>query len=112
MTDIGDKQTIQQLLGLQAELQEQEALFGETSEPVELDQSKVGRLSRMDAMQAQQLALETSRRRQRQLTSIEGALHRVEAGEYGRCFVCHQEIDSRRLAIDPTCTRCMKCVEQ
>lgn len=112
MTDSKSGQITEQLLRLRAELREQEILFRETTEPVELDQAKVGRLSRMDAMQAQQMALETSRRRQRQLARIDGALHRVESGDYGWCFVCHQEIDVRRLAVDPTSTRCIKCVER
>ena len=83
----------------------------ETSEPVELDQTRVGRLSRMDAMQSQQMALETVRRRKETLVKIEGALHRIESGDYGFCFVCSEEIDIRRVLADPTSTRCMECVE-
>ena len=99
------------LLSLKAELQEVEETLQETSEPVELDQTRVGRLSRMDAMQSQQMALETVRRRKETLVKIEGALHRVESGDYGFCFVCGEEIDIRRLQADPTSTRCMECVE-
>jgi len=106
------EQIRQKLLGLRSELQELEETFQETSAPVELDQSRVGRLSRMDAMQAQQMALEAARRRQQQLLKIDGALRRIESGEYGYCFVCGEELDVRRLAIDPTTTRCMKCVEK
>ena len=54
----------QQLQGLLAELEALENEFSATGNPVELDQAKVGRLSRMDALQGQQMALETSRRRQ------------------------------------------------
>ena len=106
------EQVRQKLLRLRSELQELEETFKETSEPVELDQSRVGRLSRMDAMQIQQMALETARRRQNQLLKIEGALRRIESGEYGYCFVCGEEIDVRRLSADPTNTRCMVCVEK
>jgi DnaK suppressor protein len=66
----------------------------------------------MDAMQAQQMALEAARRRQHQLLMVEGALRRLESGEYGYCFVCGKEIDVRRLAADPTNTRCVACVEK
>ena len=38
-------------------------------------------------MHAQQIAEEGPRLRKRQLQKIEGALRRIEAGEYGRCFV-------------------------
>jgi len=102
----------QKLLGLRLELQELEQAFKETGEPVELDQARVGRLSRMDAMQAQQMALEAARRRQNQLFKVEGALRRIESGEYGFCFVCGEEIDVRRLSVDPANTRCMKCAEK
>ena len=106
------EQIRQKLLHLKSELEEQEKSFKETSKPVELDQSSVGRLSRMDAMQAQQMALEAARRCGHQLLMIEGALRRIESGEYGYCFVCGDEIDVRRLSVDPTNTRCMKCVEK
>ena len=105
------EQARQKLLALKAELQALEKTLGESSGTVELDQTRVGRLSRMDAMQAQQMALETARRRQHQLVKIEGALRRIESGDYGYCFICDEEIDSRRLAIDPTATRCIGCVD-
>lgn len=102
----------QALLRLRSELQELGETLRESGETVELDQARVGRLSRMDAMQAQQMALEAARRRQNQLVAIDGALRRIEAGEYGDCFVCGEEIDIRRLSADPTLTRCMKCLEK
>ncbi len=101
----------QQLLNLRSALQEMEEAYKATGETVELDQTRVGRLSRMDAMQAQQMALESSRRRQHQLLKIEGALSRIESDEYGYCFVCGEQIVAQRLAADPTSTRCMACVE-
>ena len=97
---------------MRAELQALEETTRGSDETVELDQSRVGRLSRMDAMQAQQMALETGRRRKQQLKKIEGALRRIETGDYGYCFICGEEIDARRLAIDPTVSRCMDCVDK
>ena len=64
MNEVEIEQIRQKLLHLRSELQELEKISKETSGPVELDQSKVGRLSRIDAMQAQQMALEAARRRQ------------------------------------------------
>ena len=112
MDDETTEQLRQQLLALALDIQAQEEAFKETSQPVELDQARVGRLSRMDAMQSQQMALESSRRRQHQLVKIEGALRRINTGEFGYCFVCDEEIDVRRLAVDPTSTRCVTCVEK
>ena len=56
------KQCKQHLLQLQKEHQELEAEFAAAGDTVVLDQSSVGRLSRMDAMQGQQMALQASRR--------------------------------------------------
>lgn len=78
-------------------------------ETVELDQSRMGRLSRMDALQAQQIALEAGRRRERQRLAVEGALKRIESGDYGYCFACGEEISLARLNFDPTITRCVDC---
>lgn len=102
----------QKLLALRLNIQLQEEAFKETSQPVELDQARVGRLSRMDAMQSQEMALESSRRRQQQLVKIDGALLRIDAGEYGYCFICDEAIDVRRLTVDPTSTRCITCAEK
>lgn len=106
------KQIKQKLFELRITLQEQDAVAKENSQPVELDQARVGRLSRMDAMQSQQMALEVGRRRQQQLQKIGGTLQRIESGEYdGTCFVCGEDIDMRRLLINPTSTRCITCVD-
>ena len=83
----------------------------EASGTVELDQSKVGRLSRMDALQAQQMARETARRRETQIQRIDSALRRMEAGDFGYCFVCGEEIGPARLEFDPASTRCMGCID-
>ena len=99
----------QQLFSLESELQDLEETLKESSQPVELDQSKVGRLSRMDAMQAQQMAMEASRRRQQQLLGIKIALRRIESGEYGCCVDCDGEIDVRRLFVNPINVRCINC---
>ena len=55
----------------------------EAADTVKLDQSMVGRLSRMDALQSQQMAKETARRRRIQLQKIDSALSRMDTGEYG-----------------------------
>jgi len=100
------------LIRLKVELQELSESFKETSQPVQLDQSSIGRLSRMDAMQTQQMALEVARRREHQLLKIEGTLRRIESGEFGYCFKCGEELDTLRLSIEPTTTRCKTCVEK
>lgn len=77
--------------------------------PVELDQTSVGRLSRMDAMQQQAMALAAERRRAVALQRIEAALRRIESGEYGWCLECGEPIAPPRLALDPAAPLCVGC---
>ncbi len=76
---------------------------------VELDQSRVGRLSRMDALQSQAMSQETNRRRQLELSRITSALARIDAGEFGYCIDCDEPVAGNRLEADPTVLRCIKC---
>jgi DnaK suppressor protein len=112
MDDAQREQFRHKLLQLRQELLELEANSRDSTRPVELDQTTVGRLSRMDAIQGQQMAQATARRRRLQIQKIDGALGRIDSGEYGHCFICGEEIDPRRLAIDPTHSRCINCVDK
>jgi len=78
---------------------------------VELDQSRVGRLSRMDAMQAQAMSQEANRRRESTLAAIGTALMRIESGIFGKCIACGEDINPKRLAVNPTVRRCIECAE-
>ena len=102
----------QLLLQRRAELEGVEDTGRQAADTVELDQSRVGRLSRMDAMQAQAMSQEAGRRRERELQRIDAALRRIDSGDYGYCLVCDEPIDPRRLAIDPAATHCIRCAEQ
>ena len=83
----------------------------ESRKPVELDQSRVGRLSRMDALQDQAMALETERRREIELRRIDAALERVASGDYGYCLTCGEEIQPKRLELDPATPVCIDCAQ-
>ena len=78
-------------------------------QPVELDQTRVGRLSRMDALQGQAMAQETARRRDNEVVRIDAALKRIEQDEYGYCLSCGEKIAVKRLALDPTAAVCVTC---
>ncbi|MGI9508336.1 MAG: TraR/DksA family transcriptional regulator [Geminicoccaceae bacterium] len=82
---------------------------GEDGKPVALDQTRVGRLSRMDALQNQAMAQETERRRQVELAQIDGALRRLEDGTYGDCIDCGEPIAEKRLELDPSALLCIDC---
>lgn len=93
---------------------EVEALSQATEEarkPVELDQSMVGRLSRMDALQTQAMQLETERRRSIEIQRIDAALKRISDSEFGYCVSCGIEIEPKRLENGPTTPTCFDCAE-
>ena len=81
----------------------------DSRKPVELDQSRVGRLSRMDALQDQAMALETERRREIEIRRIDAALARVESGDYGYCLTCGEDIEPKRFELDPATPVCIDC---
>ncbi|MDC3235149.1 TraR/DksA C4-type zinc finger protein [Candidatus Puniceispirillum sp.] len=81
----------------------------ESGAPVTLDQESVGRLSRMYAMQQQSMELATEDRRQQRLAALAAALLRIEAGDYGYCLKCDDEIAARRVAADPAVSLCIGC---
>ncbi len=94
-------------------LERQRELLGEAGIPdpdtVELDQTRVGRVSRMDALQQQQMDLALRRRQEGELAALDNALRRIEDGVYGECLECGGAINPKRLEIDPAATHCIDC---
>lgn len=88
------------------------ATHQEDSAPVDLDQQSVGRLSRMDAMQRQAMAVASEARRATRIEALRRALERVATGEYGRCFSCDEPIATGRLDADPTVLLCVTCARR
>ncbi len=79
------------------------------AQTVELDQNRIGRLSRMDAMQSQAMAQANKQRQQALIKEIDVAILRIERGDYGRCLECDEFIAPKRLEVDPTALYCIDC---
>ena len=94
------------------ELTQLKETSGNPHRPVEVDQTQVGRLSRMDALQDQAMAIEAERRREAELSQIEAALKRIENGTYGYCVTCDEEIAVKRLEQDPAAPQCIDCARK
>ena len=103
------KQQKENLLALKQTLLKAQETGDQAEQTVELDQARVGRLSRMDAMQAQAMSKETGRRRRQKLFQIEAALRRIEENDYGICQECGEDIATARLEADPTALLCIEC---
>ncbi|MGD8783640.1 MAG: TraR/DksA family transcriptional regulator [Thioalkalispiraceae bacterium] len=78
---------------------------------VELDQTRQGRLSRMDALQGQAMSKAVQGRRELQIKQIDAALKRIESGEFGYCQECEKEIALKRLEYNPAISLCIDCAE-
>jgi len=96
-----------QLRALKSELEAVLEISKDASAVVQLDQQSVGRLSRMDALQAQAMAQETERRRALDLRKIDAALARIDDGEFGYCASCGDAIERGRLDLDPAAATCV-----
>ncbi|MEN0060818.1 MAG: TraR/DksA C4-type zinc finger protein [Myxococcota bacterium] len=105
-----DDPTIRErLLALQAELQRTLAGSQEQGDTVALDQSAVGRLSRMDALQQQAMAQAQERRTTLRLEQLTHALCRLDNGVYGDCVRCGEPIAEARLIARPEAPFCLDC---
>ncbi|MGK0240122.1 MAG: DnaK suppressor protein [Candidatus Pelagisphaera sp.] len=78
------------------------------SKPVAPDVA-IGRLSRLDSMQAQQMILAQQRRLREELEHLQSALERIGKGTYGNCAYCLSPIAYERLEAMPDAVVCISC---
>ena len=78
---------------------------------VELDQTRAGRLSRMDALQQQAMANAGRERAATELRRIDGALARIRNGTFGECVECVESISTARLEAHPAIALCLACAQ-
>ncbi len=81
----------------------------QTIAPVELDQARVGRLTRMDAMQQQAISKAAARLVEAEKSRIGIALNRMKTDDYGYCMNCDEDIPEARLRVDPSALTCIAC---
>jgi len=99
------------LLDLQNELQQLLERTIDSSKAVDLDQP-IGRLSRMDALQQQEMAKANREGHQRRLKLIESALLAIKQQRYGECRRCEEPIGYLRLKVRPESPFCLACQAQ
>ncbi len=80
-----------------------------TTKPVTLDQQSVGRVSRIDAIQQQQMAIANQQQTSDRLKRIELALRRIDDASYGDCLECGEPIAYARLQAQPFASLCIDC---
>lgn len=69
----------------------------------------IGRLSRLDSMQMQQMALNARNRKQEEVRRLREALTRIDRGTFGVCQLCRKDIAIARLEYQPDAQLCVGC---
>lgn len=103
------EQLHQQMLAIKQQLLNLLGTQHQKAEPVALDQQAVGRVSRIDAIQQQQMAKANEQHTGQRLVAINGALQRFNELEYGYCEQCGEPIKLARLQIKPEAEYCVAC---
>ena len=85
--------------------------FNGSSNIVELDQQLIGRLSRMDSIRDQQMTKANMIRRGQRKSELIKALKRLEDDDFGFCIDCGDEIDIRRIRVNPLVRKCISCMQ-
>jgi len=99
----------ERLVSRRAELERVVAEHHDEAQTIEVDPQRYGKLTRMDELQSQALAKDIERRRNAEILRITEALRRIDAGEFGTCVACGEEIGKKRLELDPTVATCIDC---
>jgi DnaK suppressor protein len=99
------------LITLKKDVQKNIEILKEKSQPV-APECSLGRLTRQEAMQEQNVALSNLRDYELKLKRIESALLRVESGSFGDCLDCGEEIAMGRLEIMPESIFCIHCASK
>jgi DnaK suppressor protein len=102
----------QELLESKDALEDQINLSTEATGVVVLDQTAVGRVSRVDAMQQQSMAVSTKAKAITKLKKVAEALSSIKNGDYGYCRRCDEPIASARLAAKPEANLCILCQDK
>lgn len=77
--------------------------------PREIDQSAVGRLSRIEALQNQGMTQDLEDRKRVRFERVVEALGRLDAGTFGICVTCRSPIRFERLRVYPETLNCATC---
>ena len=106
------KKLLLTLRKLESELKEQLQINKQATETVLLDQTAVGRVSRIDAMQQQSIAVSTRGKALLKLKKVQASLEAIESDNYGFCRQCDEAISFGRLNAQPQASLCLVCQDK
>lgn len=98
---------IQQTLG---EIEKDIERLKTSSQPISPDNA-IGRLSRMDAINAKSIAEAALRNVSVRQIRLKAAIERIKDATYGECLTCGEAIAIKRLTAIPEATQCIRCAD-
>ena len=114
--DLTDNQLKEIQKKIESSIEELQSLLSDEGEAeiVELDQTRVGRLSRIDAIQRQQFAKVQRGRMKKMHKDLFLALQRIKlyTEDFGYCEECDDPIPFKRLMIRPESLFCVPCLQE
>lgn len=91
-----------------SELDKQLSESAEDAKAISPDRG-IGRISRLDSMQMQQMTLDARNRQKHEIQRLKDALTRIDKGTYGTCRLCRRDIAEERLKYQPDVLACVRC---
>ena len=110
MDNLKDNPHFKRLQQRESELKDILESLKESAKPVDLN-NPIGRLSRMDALQHQQMSLHSKKQTDLALEQVKQAYERLKEETYGYCVLCEEEIGKKRLQAKPETPLCIECQE-
>lgn len=112
MEELSDAQIAELKAALQTKQESLKDLLNlsrERAGTVQLDQTVQGRVSRIDAIQQQEMARANQSQYENELRLVIAALRKIEEDDYGYCARCDEPIGLGRLTIRPETPLCVNC---
>jgi DnaK suppressor protein len=101
----------QRLLMLQQQVTQR--IFGREESMYAMDADRdIERMDRVQEEAAEVTLAALEEQERREMTEVQAALARIDAGTYGLCDVCGEAISPARLEAFPVARRCVHCQER
>ena len=97
---------------LKDNLQDQIERSWKLTKPVNLDQTLIGRISRADAIEQQNVAISARNIATIRLRKVDSALNAIDRDGYGYCKKCDETIEYARLEAQPEANLCIYCQDK
>lgn len=72
----------------------------------------IGRLTRMEAINAKSMQEANMRSAKARLSMLENTLERIDSDQFGLCCDCEEPITFKRLLLIPESIRCVQCADR